>query len=158
FEAWLAEPGNAEAWDEVQEGWARVGEEAQSPELLALRRDALSRVHAHNRARWLGSDRLRWAAALVALLMGAALIAGLLQWRTARPDVYETALGERRGITLVDGSRISLDAASRLTVRYTEALRRLELERGQARFDVARDAARPFVVGARGRSVVATGT
>jgi transmembrane sensor len=65
-------------------------------------------------------------------------------------------IGERRVITLQDGSRVSLDAASEVKVRYTHGARKLELVRGQARFDVTRDLGRPFVVDAGDRSVSAT--
>src|SRR6185437_8522028 len=42
--------------------------------------------------------------------------------------------------------------------RYTADARSLTLDRGQARFDVAHDVARPFSVTADGHKVVATGT
>ena len=47
---------------------------------------------------------------------------------------------------------------SKVAVRYTKAERRLTLERGQARFDVAHEASRPFSVTARDRQIIATGT
>ncbi|MDR3506874.1 MAG: FecR domain-containing protein, partial [Caulobacteraceae bacterium] len=71
---------------------------------------------------------------------------------------YTTALGERRVVTLTDGSRVTLDSASEVKVRYTRDARRLELLRGQARFDVAHNVMRPFSVKVGGETVVATGT
>jgi len=47
---------------------------------------------------------------------------------------------------------------SKVAVHYTKAERRLTLERGQARFDVAHDASRPFSVIAGDREIIATGT
>src|SRR3546814_3966246 len=73
-------------------------------------------------------------------------------------DLYRTVLGERRVVTLADGSTVSLDAASEVRVAYSERARELALVRGQARFDVAHDPRRPFAVQARDQRVVATGT
>ncbi len=96
-------------------------------------------------------------AAMVAFVAVAAG-AGLLFWQTRQYVVYRTGAGERRVVTLADGSQITLDTRSEVAVRYTVHSRRLELERGQARFDVAHDAERPFTVAAEGHQVVATGT
>jgi transmembrane sensor len=51
-----------------------------------------------------------------------------------------------------------LDSASEVRVRYSKQTRDLWLERGQARFDVARDPDRPFMVTAGNQKVLATGT
>jgi transmembrane sensor len=90
------------------------------------------------------------------------LVVGLLslsgyRWLTGPAD-YETALGERRVITLSDGSRVSLDSNSEVTVKYTANARLLNLLRGQARFDVAHNVERPFSVVAGDQKVIATGT
>lgn len=65
--------------------------------------------------------------------------------------------GKHRDLTLEDGSKIALEAGSRLTARFTTKRRELMLERGQARFEVAHEQ-RPFVVKAGGGSVTARGT
>src|SRR3546814_19320188 len=83
---------------------------------------------------------------------------GAYTWNAQRGDVYRTVSGERRLITLEDGSKISLDARSEVRVRYSKDARRLELLGGQARFDVAHDSRRPFSVRARDPLVIATGT
>jgi transmembrane sensor len=83
---------------------------------------------------------------------------GVYMWNAQRGDVYRTAAGERRVVTLADGSKISLDARSEVRVRYGKDARRLELLGGQARFDVAHDSERPFSVRARDQLVIATGT
>jgi transmembrane sensor len=74
------------------------------------------------------------------------------------PDVYRTDAGERRLVTLIDGSQVQLDSLTELSVDYSEHARDLKLIRGQARFEVARDVERPFTVLAAGKKVVATGT
>ena len=68
-----------------------------------------------------------------------------------------TARAETRSVRLADGSAILLGPASRLTIRFDGDQRRLQLEQGQARFDVAHDR-RPFVVAAGNGTVTALGT
>lgn len=71
---------------------------------------------------------------------------------------YDTRRGEMRVVTLEDGSVITLNTASHINVRYDEGRRLVRLEEGEALFDVAHDAARPFVVEAGGTNVRAVGT
>jgi transmembrane sensor len=88
----------------------------------------------------------------------AAAIVGTVAWFINSEAVYRTAPGERRVVALVDGSQVQLDSSTELHIHYTAHSRELALLRGQARFDVAHDIERPFVVAAGGRKVVATGT
>src|SRR5262249_6139101 len=67
-------------------------------------------------------------------------------------------VGERRSITLADGSRVDLDADSALSVAFSDAQRRITLERGRAFFQVAKDPARPFIVAAGAGEIRALGT
>jgi transmembrane sensor len=82
---------------------------------------------------------------------------GLFAWMR-QPDVYTTRAGERRIVTLADGSQVALDSRSEVSVRYSAHARELTLTQGQARFDVAHDIERPFSVTADGHKVIATGT
>ena len=100
--------------------------------------------------------RGRLFAIAASLLIGLVGISGY--WWLVLPDDYRTAIGERRVITLSDGSKLSLDADSEVTVRYGKHDRSLHLLKGQARFDVAHDKTRPFSVVAGNQKVIATGT
>jgi transmembrane sensor len=71
---------------------------------------------------------------------------------------YETARGEMLRIALPDGSVVNLNTASHIDVHFTETSRTILLRRGEALFDVAKDAARPFVVMAGDARVRAVGT
>jgi transmembrane sensor len=160
FVAWLAtDPRNVDAWRRVQEPWSLVGEHATAPEIIELRRAALDHAHAAGRIRWTRSrhwvlaGRLTAAAAMLALL-----VVGFFFWQAQQPEVYSTRAGERRVVTLDDGSRIALDSRTEVRVHYTERARELQLARGQARFDVAHDVRRPFSVSAGRHKVVAMGT
>jgi transmembrane sensor len=93
--------------------------------------------------------------------MAALLVIGLGGWKLwsdLRFEVYRTNAGERRVITLSDGSQVALDSQSEVKVRYGAHSRRLTLVAGQARFEVAHDGSRPFSVTAGGQEVIATGT
>lgn len=90
------------------------------------------------------------AAAVVAVLAVPA-------WQATRPTVYETRAGERRTVTLKDGSRVDLNGASRLAVRYPRGQRLATLD-GEAVFDVASNPDRPFLITAGDRRVRVVGT
>lgn len=162
LEAWLqADARHAEAFARTSALFDFLDQHAAAPEMIAARRALLGRAQKVVRQRAGGGGRFvalpsrRMAAAL----MAGAVLAGLVAWPlTQRGDIYSTDRGERRVVTLQDGSRLSLDAETRIEVKYSDHARRLRLLRGQARFDVAKNVGRPFSVRARDRTVVATGT
>ena len=97
-----------------------------------------------------GACSLAAAAGLAGLWLGSA--------RTAHAIEFATRPGERRRVGLADGSTLHLNADTRLVARLGEGERRVELERGEAFFEVRHDPSRPFVVdGGMGR-VTVTGT
>jgi transmembrane sensor len=157
--AWIAEDArNAAAWKQVQDPWTLFAEQATSPEIIELRCRALAHAHETGRGRWVRSKRFAIAHRLaIAAGVLVAVIGGLFVW-TQQPDVYSTRAGERRVVTLSDGSQVALDARSEVKVRYSAHARELTLASGQARFDVAHDIERPFSVTADGHRVIATGT
>jgi len=93
--------------------------------------------------------------------------AGQLRYATGAPAagqplLYNTVATPRGGqyqLTLPDGSQVWLNAASslRFPVAFSGDERRVELT-GEAYFEVAKDAAHPFKVAARGAEVVVLGT
>jgi transmembrane sensor len=155
LQRWMeADRCNALAYARVSASWKSVGEHASSPEMVVGRRDALE--HARRAVRGRCAFAPRWLA-MAASLAAVALFTGLLL--TAQgPPVYTTGRGELRTLSLDDGSVVSLDALSRIRVVYDDSVRSVVLEQGQARFDVAKDAMRPFRVRARDQTVVALGT
>jgi transmembrane sensor len=86
------------------------------------------------------------------------LLASGVWWRTERFPIYATDIGERRSITLVDGSTVDLNARSRIRIEFTSAERHVELLEGQALFQVAKDKRRPFIVQSGAASIRAVGT
>lgn len=61
---------------------------------------------------------------------------------------YQTAVGERRNLTLPDGSQLLLDAGTHLQVRRHLRSRQVQLAQGRARFEVQHSAWRRFEVDA----------
>ena len=110
------------------------------------------------RARFrLGVERRRFlyggaaaAAALTVSLTGSVAYAHRGQYRTGK--------GEVRSVALDDGSVMWLNTDTLVKVRYGRARRAVILARGEALFEVAKDAARPFVVHAGETEVRAVGT
>ena len=71
---------------------------------------------------------------------------------------YATPIAGIREVALADGSSLTLGAQSSVDVELSGAERRVTLLEGEAFFDVASDAARPFVVVADGTEVRVLGT
>ena len=102
------------------------------------------------------SPRRRFLAVAASALMVA--LAGGVWWQSARYPLYRTDIGERRSITLADGSTVDLNARSKLRVEFSKNERRVELLDGQALFQVAKDKSRPFIVASGEAAVRAVGT
>lgn len=69
--------------------------------------------------------------------------------------VYTTEPGEQMTVSLEDGSALTLDTATRLRVRFSERIRRIDLDRGRVNCRVVPDARRPFEVCAAEARVLA---
>ena len=149
-EAWLAEDErNRERYESVQRslgGLAPLGD---------WMRSEANRLNGRVMAR-----RARRTKGLIGGLAGGAAAAAVVTFwiATNSAGFYETTRAEQREITLDDGSRIHLNAASSVKVRYDPEKRSVELNHGEGVFDVSRDAHRPFVVAAANAEVVAIGT
>jgi len=96
-----------------------------------------------------------WALAASVLVISALAV----MFRLAdRGDVYRTPVGGLEAVPIADGSRVTLNTDSAIRVNLTARERGVELERGEAFFEVAHDPSRPFVVEAGNKRVIAVGT
>lgn len=138
FEAWLAsDTAHQQAWAQLQRGLGGHYERVrQAPGHL---RDSL--LHSEPNRR----DLLRG-------LVGLGLLGGSL-WLAARSDPgrvlladLRTGRGERRSLTLSDGSQLTLNADSAVDLDLRAQHRLLHLRQGALLVQVAADPARPFVV------------
>jgi transmembrane sensor len=97
-------------------------------------------------------------ALVAAVVVGVALLAGSIVKRTWFDATIETQASEWRSLPLNDGSLVSVGPHTRLRNQFGERQRLLRLARGEALFEVAKDASRPFIVDAELAVVRATGT
>jgi len=95
--------------------------------------------------------------ALAAVIATIAVLIGGGWWMHDR-NHYQTAHAEQRSWRMPDGSTVHLNSSSEIRVRFDSRQRRIELVRGQALFQVAKDAQRPFWVYAGDTAVKAVGT
>jgi transmembrane sensor len=143
--AWIAaDPRHARAFELATEAWEIGGSVPATavPRISPLRR----------RTPRLGFAKPALGAAVVLALAGAVAVLSL------RNPPISTETGEQRSVTLDDGTRVSLNTDTRLSVHYTKSERQIRLETGEAFFDVAKNPRRPFVVLAGRESVMALGT
>lgn len=106
-------------------------------------------------------QQLMAALALMVVVLGGALVAlrGALPASSPVADpAYETMIAEIRDIHLADGSIVTLGARSRIEPVFTETMRIVKLQEGEAFFDVAPDPERPFYVEAGDRLIRVVGT
>lgn len=149
FDAWLsAAPQNAAAYDAALSAWREYGANA-----AAVREGLRER-----RARPAGLRRLYVSAGAVAAAAAVAVVVIPAVTPPPAPTVYATRVGEHRTITLTDGSRIDLNANTRLSITLRRQERDVVLDQGQAVFDVTHDARRPFLIAAGDRTVRVVGT
>lgn len=112
-------------------------------------------------------SKRRWGTALAAVLIMAGLIGYVGATRVgapgeeapAEPSVVHTAEGQRATIRLADGSTVTLapDSELRYPDPFSDSTRSVTL-RGQAFFEVAPEAARPFRIRARKTTTEVLGT
>lgn len=103
-----------------------------------------------------GRRQRRFMPALAAgLLMAVAVSASWVWWSR---DSYRTEVGGLEQIAMADGSRAILNTDSRMRVSFSTQERRVRLTRGEAFFEVAKDASRPFSVEAGTQRITAVGT
>jgi transmembrane sensor len=96
----------------------------------------------------------------VAAVGAAAVVAGLLglRWwmahsRSVVPVPFSTAVGGYQRQLLSDGSTVELNTLTAIEVMFDTRVRRIQLLYGEARFHVAKEAARPFLVQAGPRMI-----
>jgi len=89
------------------------------------------------------------------LVLGAA--AAWYLWTSSAPD-YKTPVGGTASVPVADGSQVTLNTNSAIRVSLSTTERHVQLDQGEAYFEVAKDPARPFVVSAGSKRVVAVGT
>lgn len=159
-EATPADHGRWRAWMEKQPdhavAWARV--ESMRSSIRAVPTDLASPV-----LRRAGPQRRGVLRAAAGGLVGMGAIG--ISWHFVDGDADEnTAVGERRDLQLADGSRLVMNTATSISLRFDAAQRLVLLQAGEVWIETARPApgqvadARPFTVVTPEGSVRALGT
>jgi len=102
--------------------------------------------------------RGRYLALAASFLLAVVVGSGAYHFWDRSGEHYTTAVGGIASVPILDGSKITLNTNSQVRVALTHAERHIELQQGEAFFEVAHDRSRPFVVEAGKKRVVAVGT
>jgi transmembrane sensor len=179
FSAWLDDdPRHRAAFTRLEVAWKRFDplrklkplDRAVDADLLAPRAPAHAGLWTHANAfgvaqgagpRYRTAKRTRWKNILPPAIVALAFVVVAVSWLVfADPGsrVYETTVGGREHIVLPDGSVAELNTNTRMRVKFSRSLRKVELQRGEALFAVAHRPERPFEVTAAGVTARAVGT
>ncbi|WP_156447792.1 FecR family protein [Caulobacter sp. CCH5-E12] len=156
FSAWQSDPSNKAAYDRIDDISRGLRALQDDPDIRQATAEALARGPERRRfVMRLGTQRVR---VVVGSLVAASVVASVAGGYIALRPTYATEVGQTFSARLSDGSRLTLDTDSQVRVRFSGGERRIELLRGQAIFEVAHNAQRPFIVQAGDTRVRATGT
>ncbi|MDI1276557.1 FecR family protein [Methylobacter sp.] len=155
FELWLDDrPENKIAWQEVNAFWAGldslteadIADVTSSPVIAFKRPDRIRPSSRYTRP----------ALAMAASLL---LMVSLVYTQSGFYFAdYTTAPGKQRNVILADGSEITMNTDTAISVDYSTQHRQITLHDGEAYFVVAADAKRPFEVQTHSGQVRALGT
>jgi transmembrane sensor len=152
---WLAaDPRHRAAYLRLAAAWERTVQlKRLAPEGGTIDADLLKSGSTRSLSLW--RPPLALAACVIAVAAAAAL-----WWGGMHRDgqTYRTDIGGLSRVVLNDGSTVTLNTDTELRVHLSRVRREVQLLRGEAQFNVAHDAARPFEVLAEGRLVRAVGT
>ena len=100
----------------------------------------------------------RWRRLGFAVALTAVFVLAYFGWQQTAVIKVTTGVGEQHSEVLADHSVVELNTQSEIRVAFSAAERRVELVRGEAFFDVAKDPTRPFVVATDLATAKAIGT
>lgn len=150
FKHWLAlSPQHAQAWEEVLNLFAALEKPAKS-----LRHHIRDTAAVQRQPQRFIPRR---AAAALVLCSALSYFIQLSALQNLQSD-YHTTTGEQRQIALADGSHLLLNTNTAVTVEFEDNVRRVQLLRGEAYFQVAHAPERPFWVEAGDARARVTGT
>ena len=155
FETWLAaDAGNAVAYRRALALWHEFENSADA--VLAVLADDDRKARTEVRR---GPTR-RWLAGAGGFAIAAGLAVAVVVPMLSDPSIqtYATGKGQHQRVTLADGSVVDLNAETSLSVSFSGKARHVTLGDGEAIFDVAHDAGRPFTVAASSHTVRVVGT
>jgi transmembrane sensor len=151
FQAWLSlDPRHRRAFEQLSRTWDQLGD---------LTEPARGWDSAMAQAKQpLLSRRRLWSWSLAASVLLCLSIGAIWLSQRTESQTLSTAVGQRRNFTLADGSVVALNTNSVVLTELHIHTREIYLQKGEAHFQVAHDASRPFLVHAGDTVVRAVGT
>ncbi|MCQ2999467.1 FecR family protein [Pseudomonas syringae] len=147
FDHWLhASPEHLSAWAQVNRAWSAIEQPSTTAHWPAA-----------TQVTQLKPSRRKWSMLAAACVCVIAVGVAWLNNPDWQAD-YHTGTGETRVVQLSDGSQLTLAARSAVDVDYSGNTRHITLLSGEALFDVAHDARRPFQVDASNVVIRVLGT
>lgn len=149
LDSWLQESlAHKAAYWRLDHGWR------QADRIGSLGLDATETAHKRG---WIA----RWTPLAAAASLAAILFVGGVELNRPAPVAalhFSTSVGGRKTIPLVDGSKLVLNTATVVRAEVDKNRREVWLDRGEAYFEIAHLAGRPFVVHAGERTITVLGT
>jgi transmembrane sensor len=146
FDTWLVQsPAHRAAY------WRLKAAYAETSRLQALRRPQQGRGPRKSAMPFL-------AATAATLVIAGIVAAATISFAPQSSERYATQVGGSKTLALRDGTRIELNTATEVRVSLTKTQRTVWLDKGEAFFEVAHDAQRPFIVMVAGHRVTDIGT
>lgn len=163
FSAWLAcDPRHGVHYARHRRHWQRLDS------LVEWRPEHGARPNPDLLAPPLRRRMMRWVPARMFLAAAAGIALAWMLWDAKPVPVREDLAAGTSTVAAVppspnqrvldDGTIVELNHGATITVNYSQAERRVVLERGEAHFQVTTNHARPFIVRAGGVDVRAVGT
>lgn len=163
LQRWLAaDEAHRAAWERMSAAWGILDQPRCHGTAGAAERELTIRARRRTRRRLAGAGTAVMLVALVGFWFQSAdapspgaQAAPVVAAASARAAATDSSTRTR---TLEDGTVVELKADAEIAVSFTADLRRVQLLRGEAHFEVARNPRRPFLVEASGVEVRAVGT
>ncbi|GJL66343.1 MAG: iron dicitrate transporter FecR [Nitrospirales bacterium] len=156
FEIWKTRSqAHEQAWQEASRLWQGFEQlpKTHLPGATPLPATPRSGKRPHHRT----PHRRRWTAALITASLLCALIVlthSPHQWFAD----FSTDVGERRTVSLPDGSTVDMNSQTAFQLEFTATQRTITLLAGEAAFSVTPESARPFIVSSAQGTTRALGT
>ncbi|MBP2161695.1 MULTISPECIES: FecR domain-containing protein [Asticcacaulis] len=153
---WLeASDAHADAYRRALGVWLDAGDAAET----AAPVDNVIHLASHMRPAPKRRNLLGWGVG-GAVAAGLAAVVGVSLYMTqpVPTETYSTAKGERRAVTLADGTKLMLNTDSQVSVAMGRTRREVTLTRGEVSVEVAADARRPFALDTEDLRITDIGT
>ncbi|WP_077037114.1 FecR domain-containing protein [Pelomonas sp. KK5] len=162
LDAWVAaSTDHRVAWLRLDAAWREADRMVVMKHARATAAERAAETPAR-RGAWLRpsgrSSLSRWAVGVPAAFACVLLLLTLGPTLAPGGQKYQTEVGAREIVALKDGSRVTLNTATRVRAALVADRREVWLEGGEAYFEVAHDAAHPFVVHAGRHDITVLGT